>query len=233
MSFNKSADYLLSSPITTSMDCSIPRKGNTFWNCSGTVLRKEYLFLWLLRLSGAAAWICRSGVTWPDSFMSSLQNTVKISPGLLLFCNCIDWLPVGIPINWTVSGYFVLKCWNVLCLLLCQSAYCMSPLKNGCKAFSFSTLCTKFISSCLARESVTSTLSLINTVLLCSAESVVKNKHWNFRQRPQLAINHDTTKIWQGKDYCPAYRVPSRCLQIAIPYHHAFEWLCSILTNYS
>ena len=164
-----SVNYLHKRPIATSMDSSIPRIGRTFSNCQGTLLSNELLSLWPVWFCGAEACIWKSGVTRPVSVMQILQQIVKISPGLFLFISCKDWHPAGVPINRTVSGYFVQKCWNVLCLLLCQSAYCTSPIKNGCSAFSFSTLWIKFLSSCSARGSVTSTDSLFKTGMLSSS----------------------------------------------------------------
>ena len=155
--------YLQSIPITTSMACSIPRIGKTFWNCCGTLLSNADLSLCSVSFNGAEAWIWRSGTTWPETLMSSLQWTVNTSPGLLLLCSWIDWLLVVTLIKWTVSGYFVIKWSNVLCLWLCHSAYCISPLKNVCTAFSLSTVLTKFKSSCSARGSVTLAFSLVTT----------------------------------------------------------------------
>ena len=158
------------------MACSIPRIGKTFWNCCGTLLSNADLSLWPVCFNGAEAWIWRSGTTWPDSLISSLQKTVKTSPGLLLLCSWIDWLLLVRPIKWAVSRYLIIKWSNVLCLWLCHSAYCISPLKNGCRAFPPCTVLKKFESSCSARGSVTLTFSLVNTAPLSSKCSTSKEE---------------------------------------------------------
>lgn len=153
------------------MACSIPIIGITLWNCFGTLLSKEYLSLWSVCFIGAEAWIWISDVTCPDSPITSLQHIVKTSPGLFLLYNFINWLAVDVFVKWTISGYFILKWPNVLCLLLCPSAYWISPKKNGCKDLSSCTFSRNWASSCSARWSVTLTWSLVNSTTLSSIHS--------------------------------------------------------------
>ena len=135
-------------PITVSIDCSIPRRGKISWNCCGTLLRREDFSWSRVNVGRIDACIWKSGTTWPVTATSSFQSTVNTTPVLFLLLSCMELLSDVLPVRWTRLGYFVLKCSNVLCLWFSQSAYCMSPTKNGCNDFSCWTELRKLESSC-------------------------------------------------------------------------------------